>query len=335
MSGGGVAERDPLAAPAAAPAEATSLRPRLGAMFAPDRPLDELRDAARQAERVGLDEFWVVEDCFLHGGLTAAAAALAVTSHVRVGVGLLPVAVRNAAIVAMELATLATLHPCRFRAAFGHGVESWMEQIDARPRDRLVALREVVGTVRALLHGATVSIDGDWVSLDDVALDRVPAFPPQVFVGTTGPKGIAVAGDVADGLLLPEGTGPAAVEWARGSLPGSARTIVYAWLRVEEDGDRARAAVRPLVHAWRDGGLYPGLVAHSGIAPAGELDPAEIDAVAIAGTPLECAKSVMRLAAAGATSIVLRPVGDDAAAQLDAFGEQVLPLVLAEALSRR
>ena len=115
--------------------------PRLGAMFRTDRAIGELPEAARSLERLGYDELWVVEDCFAYGGLTAAATALARTQRLAVGVGLLPATVRNPAIAAMELATLASLYPGRLRAVVGHGVESWMRQIGARPRDRLVVLR--------------------------------------------------------------------------------------------------------------------------------------------------------------------------------------------------
>ena len=84
-----------------------------------------------------------------------AASALAATREVTVGIGLLPAAMRNPALAAMEIAGLARLHPGRFAAAFGHGVEPWMRQIDARPANRLAALEETVAAVRALLAGET------------------------------------------------------------------------------------------------------------------------------------------------------------------------------------
>ena len=46
----------------------------------------------------------MIEDCFLSGGLAMAATTLAVTESIGVGVGLLPVAVRNPAIAPMEIA---------------------------------------------------------------------------------------------------------------------------------------------------------------------------------------------------------------------------------------
>ena len=48
---------------------------------------------------------------------------------VRVGIGLLPVPLRNLALAAMEIATLARLFPDRFVPAIGHGVLDWMGQV--------------------------------------------------------------------------------------------------------------------------------------------------------------------------------------------------------------
>src|ERR671916_3094811 len=127
---------------------------RLGLQFRPEWPPEELPAFARGAERHGFAELWVVEDCFLAGGPTMAATGLAVTGRLRVGIGLLPAAVRNPAVVAMELAGLARLHPGRFTAAFGHGVDAWMRQIGARPADRLGLLEETVAAVPAPLGRA-------------------------------------------------------------------------------------------------------------------------------------------------------------------------------------
>src|SRR4051812_47017372 len=97
-----------------------------------------------------------------------AAAGPAGTHGVDGGVGLLPVALRNPALTAMEIAGLARIHPARLTVALGHGVEPWMRQIGARPPDRLAALEETVNSVRSLLAGEAVTLHGRHVSLDAV-----------------------------------------------------------------------------------------------------------------------------------------------------------------------
>jgi 5,10-methylenetetrahydromethanopterin reductase len=300
--------------------------PALGVLYRPDRLPEDLPDAARAAEREGYDELWVVEDCFLAGGLTMAASALAVTERLAVGVGLLPVAVRNPAIVAMEIAALARLHPGRLRVAFGHGVEAWMRQIGARPPDRLVALEETVAAVRALLAGDELTVAGRQVQLRAVRLEQPPPEPPPVLIGSTGPRGLAVAGRAADGVLLPEGAGPGAVRWAR-EVSGTEQLALYAWLSVGDDGAAAREALRPQAERWAGSGGYPRLTAHAGLGAdgSGPLDDRALREIAVAGDAEDCARAVAALGHAGATTIVLDPLPPDYAGQLARFAADVRP----------
>jgi len=306
-----------------------SERLRIGAMFRTDRPIDELPAAARELERLGYDELWMVEDCFAYGALTAASVALTVTHQMAVGVGLLPVSVRNPAVAAMELATLANLYPHRLRAAVGHGVEAWMRQIDARPADRLVALREVTEAVRGLLHGHTVSVVGRVVRLDGVALEQPPAVAPPILIGTTGRRGIALAGEIADGLVLPEGASEAAVGAIADMGAPGAELIVYAWMRIDDDRDTARDCVLPELRRWRDHRLYPILMEHSGLPAADPMSREHVDGLALTGSPENCAEQIERWHRAGATSIVVMPVGRDPSEQLKRCAADVFPRLLA------
>src|SRR5271169_3242490 len=103
--------------------------PTLAAIFTPDQPPERLGAVAAAAEAAGLAELWVWEDCFKESGIATATAILATTSHVRVAIGLLPVPLRNVALTAMEIATMARLFPGRLTAGVGHGVAGWMSQV--------------------------------------------------------------------------------------------------------------------------------------------------------------------------------------------------------------
>jgi alkanesulfonate monooxygenase SsuD/methylene tetrahydromethanopterin reductase-like flavin-dependent oxidoreductase (luciferase family) len=302
---------------------------RLGVMFRPEWPPEELPAFARGAERDGFDELWLVEDCFLSGGLTMSAAALAATDDVTVGIGLLPVAMRNPAVTAMEIAGLARLHPGRFVAAFGHGVEPWMRQIGARPPDRLAALEETVGAVRSLLAGEAVTVDGRYAHLDGVRLTHVPDKEPRVLIGTTGPRALELAGRVADGILLPEGSVPEAVRWAREQAGDPGTTVVYAWLSLDDDRAAAAAALRPMLDGWLQMGLYPSLRERAGVVAetVADLEDDRLRALAVAGDARDCARAIAELWAAGADSVVLVPRHEDRADQLEHFAADVRPLL--------
>jgi 5,10-methylenetetrahydromethanopterin reductase len=308
----------------------------IGLVFPAHAAAEDLPEFAARAEALGYDELWVIEDCFLSGGLTLATAALAATERIHVGVGLLPAAVRNAAIVAMEVGTLGRMFPGRLTVAFGHGVESWMTQIDARPARRLAALSEVVTAVRRLLAGETVDAAGSFVSLRSVTLDNPPAVPPTIVVGTAGPRGIALAGRRAQGLLLPEGCGPTFVAEAKeiadaaGTPAAPPRIVAYAWLRIDED-EPARLALTDAVSHWVNSGLFPGPVRAVGVdgpPVAGRpVSRALADELGVVGSADQCAQAVVRFAGAGAHSLVVAAIGSDYDKQYERFAHQVLPTV--------
>ncbi|TQM14726.1 LLM class flavin-dependent oxidoreductase [Pseudonocardia kunmingensis] len=180
----------------------------VGVVLTPKSPPERLREVARAAEDAGVAQLWLWEDCFYEGGLTAATAALSWTERLQVGIGLMPVPLRNPALVAMEVATVARLFPGRFLPGFGHGVLDWMGQVGARVASPMTLLREYTSAVRDLLHGRTVDVDGRFVHLEQVALDWPPVSPPPVLVGGRGPKTVRLAGEVADGLIIDAGHTP-------------------------------------------------------------------------------------------------------------------------------
>ena len=187
----------------------------VGVVFRPQQPPEELEAVVRAVDDAGVPELWLWEDCFLEGGLTTATAALAWSRRLRVGVGLLPVPLRNPALAAMEIATIARLFPDRFVPAVGHGVLDWMGQVGARVASPMTLLREHAVAVRDLLDGQRVDADGRYVHLDGVALDWPPATRPPLLVGARGDKTIRLAGEVADGVLLDSVTGPDVVRRGR------------------------------------------------------------------------------------------------------------------------
>jgi 5,10-methylenetetrahydromethanopterin reductase len=291
-----------------------------------EQPPSRLVELARQAEAAGLDEVWLVEDCFWAAGIATVATALAATSTIKVGIGVLPAVARNPAIAAMELAALAELHPGRLIGGLGHGVASWMRQIGAYPASPLAALEETLVAVRRLLAGDRVSMQGRHVSLDEVELVFPPSSVPPVLAGVRRPKSLAVAGASADGTILAE---PSPPEYVRTALEGIAvgRTtgddhalVTYNWLALG-DPSRARLTVAE--------SLTPGArVQVEGLPFAAELlelmdsastvdelaaglRPEWISRLAVCGELDQCVAAVRSLHEAGSGSVVLLPLPEE------------------------
>ena len=168
----------------------------------PDVAPERMIEVARAAEAAGVPEVWLWEDCFGQSGTATAAAILAATDRVHVAIGLLPVPLRNVALTAMEIATLARMFPGRLVPAIGHGVQSWMAQAGVRAASPLTILEEHATAIRRLLAGETVTTSGRYVSLDRVALRYLPDPVPPLLLGAEGPLTLELAGRVSDGIVV-------------------------------------------------------------------------------------------------------------------------------------
>ncbi|NKY27183.1 LLM class flavin-dependent oxidoreductase [Nocardia gamkensis] len=283
----------------------------LGAVFRPQNPPELLREAARVAEATGLEELWLWEDCFLESGIAAAAAALAWTERLRVGIGLLPVPLRNVALTAMEAATLHRLFPDRLILGVGHGVQSWMAQVGAHVESPVTLLSEHLAALRALLSGEQVTVSGRYVRLDAVALDWPPETPPKVYAGARGPRSIRLSGEHADGTLLDSIADADAVR--------AARTLIEEGRAASGRTDRHHVVANLLAVTGSD----------AEARLAAERTPEHAPGAGVAGDAHAIAAAVTMLAEAGADTVVLQTTADDPdpAAYLRFVAEEVRPLV--------
>jgi alkanesulfonate monooxygenase SsuD/methylene tetrahydromethanopterin reductase-like flavin-dependent oxidoreductase (luciferase family) len=231
--------------------------PTLAAIFTPDQPPERLGAVAAAAEAGGLEQLWVWEDCFKESGIATAAAVLATTSRVTVAIGLLPVPLRNVALTAMEIATLARLFPGRLTVGVGHGVLDWMGQVGARVESPMTLLREYTAALHALLQGQTVTTHGRYVHLDNVALDWPPVVVPPLLVGGIRPRTVSLAGELADGVIIPGGNSPAHVRAAVGHFregragrpDGRADVAVFVTVPADSPAADVAAAIREYAEA--------------------------------------------------------------------------------------
>ncbi len=286
---------------------------KLGVVFKPQNPPERLREVVRVADSAGLEQLWLCEDCFAEGGISAAAAALAWSEHVRIGVGVLPAPLRNVAVTAMEIATLERMFPGRPIWGVGHGNQEWMGQAGVRVASPITLLREYLEALRALLTPQRVTVKGRYIRLDDVALDWPPATPPTVLVGGFGPRTLRLAGEHADGVVT--GTTLAGIQPAieltqqgRAAARTPSGDFSFMVQLVAATGpdaaERAEAEVRKLGHDINDGLCAVG------------------DAQAIADT-------VTHWAQAGADTVILEPTPDepDPTGFVRFLAEKVRPLI--------
>lgn len=286
--------------------------PRVGCVYLPQFAPERLAETAKAADDAGLDELWLWEDCFLSGGISGAAIALSHSSTLTVGVGVLPVPMRNVALTAMEIATLSRAFPGRVRIGVGHGVQNWMAQIGEKVASPMTLLREYLTCLRALLRGERVTFHGRYVNLDDVALDWPPEPGIELLVGAMGPKTLRLSGQLADGTIIAQGT--------------SAETLRAAVAHIR-NGDTS--------HKDRPSSVAVYVLATTGVNYEADMS-AEYERwnltqgtpVSVCGSAADIATGLLPWVDAGADTIVLTPsIRAGIEEYVDFVGRQVRPLV--------
>ncbi|MBI2184064.1 MAG: LLM class flavin-dependent oxidoreductase [Thaumarchaeota archaeon] len=172
--------------------------------------------------------------------------ALQKTSKIRVGTGVTNPVTRDPTVTAGVIATLDELAPGR--VVLGMGVGDSAVHTLYRPPASLKELREAALTIRALIGGREVDSDGKKIRLP-WSKKHVP-----IYIASTGPASLRLAGEVGDGVIVNVGAHPDLIGWALEHLEeGTRRTgrslkDLDIWVRAtcfpHEDVAKATAVVK-------------------------------------------------------------------------------------------
>lgn len=281
----------------------------LGFTFTPSMPPERLRPVARAVEAAGLDELWVWEDLYTESGIASAALAMAATERVTVGIGLLPVPLRNVALTAMELATLERAIPGRLVAGIGHGVLPWMGSVGARVESPVTLLREYAQALRRLLDGETVTVDGRYVHLESARLGWPPERRLPLMIGGGGPVTQRLAAELGDGLLLANALTLEQIVAGVAIQGGTAPVVATV---IAATGDGAAARVDADLRSWR-----------------ADADPESVPFAVVGGDAATIAAHLNVLGELGVSRIAIEATRDEP--DVDGFiaflGREVKPLL--------
>ncbi|BBG02395.1 MULTISPECIES: LLM class flavin-dependent oxidoreductase [Pseudonocardia] len=310
---------------------------RIGLLLGSTTPPEDIARLAREVEERGFGELWIPEDYFFLGGIAASAIALGATERIPVGIAVVSSMVRHPALLAMEAATLARAYPGRFKPGIGHGVPAWTAQMGLTVTSPMSALRETLTGVSALLAGEKVDDSGRVHTFNEVTLTHPPAQPPPLYTGVLGDKGIALTGELADGIVVSVLATPEYVRATRQKLDAAAdaagrstrpEQVVLVAMNLTGDPARAaevRAQITPVlafyIAATGPCPLFASIGANDTIADmiarggaetvAAEMPDEWIDAFSVTGGPDEARAGIQALLDAGADKVVVVPVVAD------------------------
>jgi probable F420-dependent oxidoreductase len=166
-------------------------------------PITELSALAQEAEARGYHTAWVGEASGAEA-IVASTLIAASTKTLRIANGVIPVQTRTPVVYGQAAATLAHLAPGRFALGLGLSSEIIVGQWHGLPfAPSVQQMREAVQIIRMTAAGERVNFEGRFYRLRNFRLGiPAPAVPPRVYLAALGPKMCALAGEVADGVLL-------------------------------------------------------------------------------------------------------------------------------------
>jgi 5,10-methylenetetrahydromethanopterin reductase len=242
-------------------------------------------------------------------------------------------------IVAMQFATMAEAVPGRVGIAVSVGnLLNLSESGVADPTKPVRVIREYVEALRALWSGEAVHMDGHRWQLRGARLAFTPPQPIPVFIASTGPQVLRLAGRIADGVLFSGGLSLAYTERCAafvdeglagsGRDAGAFRKAGFVYFSCSEDGrtaiqtNREKLAFLFRNRAQADNIRSVGIpIDHEAIietvrrrelAQAAQMVPEDaVQQFSVAGTPKQCRDGLEAYLAAGVDEPVIEVFGSD------------------------
>lgn len=219
---------------------------------------DRYRELGRHAAGLGYQSVWTNaangRDAMHVCAQWSVATSDVVPGGISTGVSVIPIGYWSPASMASCAATVSEITGGKFVMGIGSGAladGAFRHSLGLDDRLRPIgAMREWLGTLRALLAGETVVHRGRAITLEGVSLGTAPPKVP-VALGALGPKMLTLAGEASDGAALnwctPEQVTAsreivAAGARSAGRDPSEVAMIEYIRICVDDDVDAARRA---------------------------------------------------------------------------------------------
>jgi 5,10-methylenetetrahydromethanopterin reductase len=288
---------------------------RLGVYFDGFSTMAQVLEGARAAEAAGAASLWFAQHMGYREAFMCAAAAAGVTRTATVVPTAISPYLWPPLPTAMSIATLAELSGGRAVLTVAVGNILNLAESGIEPVKPIKVIREYVTALRALIAGGAVELDGEVAKLSGAHLEFMKGAAIPIYVASTGPQMLRLAGEIADGVVLSTGLTLATMRHCldqatagakrTGRDPSAVRRVGFINLAVSEDGRAAKAHVRrKLAFLFRSRGHAENIkssgldIDHAAIMAAcarRDLDAAvallpdeAASAFAVAGTPREC-----------------------------------------------
>lgn len=234
---------------------------------------------------------------------TALSWMAAATSRIRIGPRVLGVPYRSPALVAKMAETFDRLS--RGRLILGLGGGSADHEFRAfglgvpTPREKVDGMEDAIRIAHGLWSEQAFTYEGHHYRTEQADIEPKPERRIPIWLGTYGPRALAITGKLADGWIPSYGSAP----------PDQVPALRDRLLRAATDAGRDPSELTLAYHVRV--AVNPGTPPGDGV---------------VSGTPEEVAAQLRAFTKLGFTTFSLSPV-DDFAAQADLLAREVVPLV--------
>ena len=312
---------------------------RLGMRFDGFDPVGETIEVAAQAEEAGANTVWMAEHLgYREAAVSCMAFALKTKRAMVVPTAVMPY-LWHPVPTAMQFATMAEAAPGRVGICISVGnLLNLRESGVPHPEKPVRVIREYVEALRSLWAGETVEQEGLIWQLRGARLAFKPPVPIPIFVASTGPQVLGLAGRIADGVLYSGGLSLASIQKCAknaevgiakaGRDPSEVRKAGFVYFACSKNGtDAIEANKRKIAFLFRnsaqadniasvdmeiDHEAIMSLVRERKIDEAAQMIPSEaVPMFTVAGTPDECRKQLQAYIDAGVDEPVIEVSGTE------------------------
>ncbi|EIV91098.1 TIGR03564 family F420-dependent LLM class oxidoreductase [Frankia sp. QA3] len=268
-----------------------------------------LVDQVRTAARAGFDSAFISQ-LLSWDALTVAALAAAAVPGIELGTAVVQTYPRHPLALAGQALTVQAVATSGFTLGIGPSHPQFIEgQLGYRYDRPARHIREYLTALRPLLHGEAVDVHGETVTAVG-RLDAPVATPPSVLLSALGPVMLRIAGELTDGTVTvwtgPRTVGdhivPTITRAAAAAGRPAPRVVATVMACVTAHPDRVRAEVASQVGFASELPAYRAILDRQGLSGVHET--------VIAGTGEAVERALRRYADAGATELVVGPIGD-------------------------
>ncbi len=160
---------------------------------------------AQAADQAGIDAIWVSEDPEGWDAFALLGALANVTTHCQLGTSVTSPWPRHPNLLAASVATLDQLSGGRAVLGLGRGQIEWHRDVlGVETGGALAALRETITLLRAWWQPPyrASSPPGGHFHIREWERSVAPLHPPPIYLAAAGPRTLALAGELADGVIF-------------------------------------------------------------------------------------------------------------------------------------